>query len=154
MISVASHLPVRGCARPGVSESRSYRSDSVRRREPEYKLHDDQRRSGSESAPTLAAAAFRRGPGSRWPASASHGGSAVARAHRVACGSLFRGPLPACQCHWASASTGNVFGSESCAGSLALAITLGSISSRPRNWRRSWAFTTSGIMCIRRGCSA
>ncbi len=55
---------------------------------------------------TLAAAAFpgpgRRGPG--WPAS----GSALAGAHRVACGSLFRGPLPACQCHWASASTGNL----------------------------------------------
>ncbi len=34
-----------------------------------------------------------------------------------------------------------------------LAITLGSISSRPtrRNWRRSWASTTSGIMFIR-GC--
>ena len=32
-----------------------------------------------------------------------------------------------------------------------LAITLGSITSRPRNWRRSWASTTSGTMFIR-GC--
>ena len=32
-----------------------------------------------------------------------------------------------------------------------LAITLGSITSRPRNWRRSWASTTSGMMLIR-GC--
>ncbi len=49
-----------------------------------------------------------------------------------------------------SASTGGAF--ASCAGSsLATTVTLGSIASRPRNWRRSWASTTSGIM-FTRGC--
>jgi hypothetical protein len=48
-------------------------------------------------------------------------------------------------------STGNVFGS--CAGSLVITLGLGSITSRPRNWRRSWASTTSGIMLrVIRGC--